>query len=114
MQAQREILNLTSRQKNVGFHAKRYKDKEKDLVVELQPKTHKKMLGMIKMSESSFHVEPVNILKDIIAQYEPDMVLLDDLTAMPGALEVITNEFKIPVLLDSDSKRQIFRVLAVH
>lgn len=107
MQAQREILNLTSRQKTVGFHAKRYKDKEKDLVVELQPKHHQKMMSLMELSETSFNVEPIKVLKDIIASYEPDLVILDDHTNVPGAFEVITTDLKIPVLLDSDMNREI-------
>ena len=113
-QAKKEVLNLTSKQFQMGFHQSVQKNLKQTQVVELQPQTHKKMLGMMKMSESSFNVAPINVLKDIISQYEPDMVILDDVTSVPGALEVITNDLKIPVLLDSASKRQIFRVAAVH
>lgn len=113
MQAQREILNLTSRQKTVGFHAKRYKDKEKDLVVELQPKHHQKMMSLMELSETSFNVAPIQVIKDIIRSYEPDAVMLDDYTNVPGAIEVITTDLKIPVILDSDQNLEIIRFPAV-
>lgn len=102
MQTQKEILNLTSRQKNVGFHAKRYKDKEKDLVVELQPKHHQKMMSLMELSETSFNVEPISVLKDLVMAYEPNAVILDDETDFEGAIEVITIDLKKDVFVESE------------
>lgn len=111
--AMKEVLNLRSQQFPMFFHQKNQRVLKETQVVELQPKTHKKMIGMMRMSESSFNVSPITVLKDIIRSYEPDAVLLDDFTNIPGAIEVITTDLKIPVILDSNQNREIIRFPAV-
>lgn len=112
-QAKKEVLNLTSKQFQMGFHQHSSRVLKETQVVELQPKTHKKMLGMMRMSESSFNVAPISVLKDVIKSYDPDVVMLDDFTNVPGAIEVITNDLKKPVILDSNINREIVRFPAV-
>lgn len=109
----KEALNLTSKQFSAHFHISSAKKLKETKVVELQPKTHKKMLGLMRMSGSSFNVSPIQVLKEVIASYEPDMVLLDDFTNIPGAIEVITTDLKIPVILDSQQNREIVKFHAV-
>lgn len=105
----KEALNLRSKQFDLHFHKHLAKKQDAYTVVEVQPKTHRKMVGLMRTSDSSFNVEPIKVLKDIIASYEPDLVILDDFTNVPGAIEVITTDLKIPVLLDSEMNREIIR-----
>lgn len=109
----KEVLNLRSSQMTVGFHQRTKRNLKDTVVVEMQPKHHRRVLTHMRMSGSSFNIEPLTILKDVINSYNPDVVMLDDFTNIPGAIEVITTDLKIPVLLDSHQNREIIRFPAV-
>lgn len=83
-------------------------------MVELQPKTHKRFMQHMKNGETSFNIAPITIVKEVIEAYEPDMVILDDKTNIPGLIEVITHDLKLPVILDSEKDQKIVKFPAVH